>query len=46
MCCWCTSEAKKMEFLKQKIEQEFRRQSRQGVGGVGGLVQVGPSSLD
>lgn len=25
-------EAKKMEFLKQKIEQEFRRQPRHGVG--------------
>lgn len=26
-------EAKKMEFLKQKIEQEFRRQPRHGWGG-------------
>lgn len=33
-------EAKKMEFLKQKIEQEFRRQPRHGVG-VGGGVGLG-----
>lgn len=34
-------EAKKMEFLKQKIEQEFRRQPVGGEGSAGTGVQAG-----
>lgn len=37
-------EAKKMEFLKQKIEQEFRRQPMRGRGGGAGRVAHGVST--
>lgn len=37
-------EAKKMEFLKQKIEQEFRRQPMWGWGGQG-EVRAGPHGV-
>lgn len=39
-------EAKKMEFLKQKIEQEFRRHLRGALGGAGrGAGWAGPAHL-